>query len=147
PGTATERRLLDPFDPAQALPKAAAFLAEVPQQCGNLGIAAAAYNAGPRRAREWQAATAPMPGATPADVQAITGLSVDDWAKEGMGDGEWKKNPSGCCELMALLRQAPNQFVAKLEEHVRLGAASPWGVQLAAGFSRDKALEMYARAM
>ncbi|WP_338633537.1 lytic transglycosylase domain-containing protein [Afipia carboxidovorans] len=147
PGTASERRLLDPFDPVQALPKAAEFLAELRQQFGNLGLAAAAYNAGPRRVREWQAGTGPMPGETRAYVQAITGLSVDDWAKEGMGDGEWKKKPSGCRELMALLRQAPNQFVAKLEEHVRLGAASPWGVQLAAGFSRDKALEMYARAM
>ena len=30
---------------------------------------------------------------------------------------------------------------------VVLGAAMPWGVQLAAGFSRDNALAMYARSM
>ena len=48
---------------------------------------------------------------------------------------------------MALLRQAPNPFVAGLEQHVTLSAAKVWGVQLAAGFSRDKALAMYSRAM
>ena len=49
PGTASERRLLDPFDPVQALPKSAEFLNELRGQFGNLGLAAAAYNAGPRR--------------------------------------------------------------------------------------------------
>ena len=48
---------------------------------------------------------------------------------------------------MALLKQAPNPFVAGLEERITLSAAKLWGVQLAAGFSRDKALAMYARAM
>src|SRR5436190_12982443 len=48
PGTANERRLLDPFDPVQALPKSAEFLSELRNQFGNLGLAAAAYNAGPR---------------------------------------------------------------------------------------------------
>jgi hypothetical protein len=54
---------------------------------------------------------------------------------------------SSCRELMALLRRAPNSFVTQLEQHVTLAAAKLWGVQLAAGFSRDKALAMYARAM
>src|SRR5207245_11723777 len=49
PGTANERALLDPFDPVQALPKSAEFLNELREQFGNLGLAAAAYNAGPRR--------------------------------------------------------------------------------------------------
>src|SRR6201999_1522140 len=34
-----------------------------------------------------------------------------------------------------------------LEQRVKLGEAKAWGVQLAAGFSRDKALAMYARAI
>ena len=55
PGTASERRLLDPFDPVQALPKSAEFLRELRGQFGNLGLAAAAYNAGPRRVQEWLA--------------------------------------------------------------------------------------------
>jgi hypothetical protein len=48
---------------------------------------------------------------------------------------------------MALLKQAPNPFIAGLEQRVILGAARQWGVQLAAGFSRDKALAMYGRAV
>ena len=48
---------------------------------------------------------------------------------------------------MALLRRAPNSFVTQLEEHVTLAAAKLWGVQLAAGFDRNKALAMYGRAM
>lgn len=148
PGTANERRLLDPFDPVQALPKAAEFLAELRGEFGNLGLAAAAYNAGPRRVHEWQAGTGPMPEETRNYVYAITGASVEDWNKAEAGkDAADRKKPEGCRELMALLRHAPNPFVAHLEERVRIGAASPWGVQLAAGFSRDKALAMYARAM
>ena len=58
PGTASERRLLDPFDPVQALPKSAEFLHELREQFGNLGLAAAAYNAGPRRVQEWLAGVA-----------------------------------------------------------------------------------------
>ena len=51
PSTAAERGLLDPFDPVQALPKAAQFLRELRDQFGSLGLAAAAYNAGPTRVR------------------------------------------------------------------------------------------------
>ena len=73
PGTANERRLLDPFDPVQALPKSAEFLSELRNQFGNLGLAAAAYNAGPRRVQEWLAGTGPMPQETRNYVVAITG--------------------------------------------------------------------------
>ena len=83
PGTASERRLLDPFDPVQALPKSAEFLSELRNQFGNLGLAAAAYNAGPRRVQEWLARTGPMPLETRNYVSAITGTSVDDWAAAG----------------------------------------------------------------
>jgi hypothetical protein len=45
---------------------------------------------------------------------------------------------------MALLRRAPNPFVEKLQERINLVSASPWGVQLSAGFSRERALATYA---
>jgi hypothetical protein len=148
PGTANERRLLDPFDPVQALPKSAEFLNELRGQFGNLGLAAAAYNAGPRRVQEWLAGTGNMPSETRNYVFAITGSSVDDWATAGQNGKALDRAPtSSCRELMALLRRAPNPFVIELEQHVKLGADRPWGVQLAAGFNRDRALSMYARAM
>jgi Transglycosylase SLT domain/SPOR domain len=148
PGTASERRLLDPFDPVQALPKSAEFLNELRNQFGNLGLAAAAYNAGPRRVQEWLAGAGPMPQETRNYVVAITGSTVDDWAKAGSNGKVIDRAPnSSCRELMALLRRAPNSFVTELEQHVNLAAAKLWGVQLAAGFDRNKALAMYARAM
>jgi hypothetical protein len=148
PGTANERRLLDPFDPVQALPKAAEFLSELRSQFGNLGLAAAAYNAGPRRVQEWLAGTGPMPQETRNYVAAITGTTVDGWAAAGNNAKMSDRAPQASCrDLMALLRRAPNSFVTELEQHVRLGAVRLWGVQLAAGFDRDRALAMYARAM
>jgi soluble lytic murein transglycosylase-like protein len=75
--TAAERNLLDPLNPIQALPKSAEFLRDLRREFGNLGPAAAAYNAGPRRVREWMAGSGPMPSETRAYVQAITGASVE----------------------------------------------------------------------
>lgn len=148
PGTANERGLLDPFNPVQALPKSAEFLSELRNQFGNLGLAAAAYNAGPRRIQDWLAGSGYMPQETRNYVSAITGSSVDDWAAAGRNGKMPARAPTTSCrELMALLKRAPNPFVAGLEQHITLSAAKVWGVQLAAGFSRDKALAMYARAM
>jgi Transglycosylase SLT domain/SPOR domain len=148
PGTASERGLLDPFNPVQALPKSAEFLDELRNQFGNLGLAAAAYNAGPRRVQEWLAGTGGMPQETRSYVVAITGATVEDWAKAQKGGKTPERRPtSSCRELMALLKQAPSPFITELEQRITLSAAKLWGVQLAAGFSRDKALAMYARAM
>jgi hypothetical protein len=148
PGTANERRLLDPFDPVQALPKSAEFLNELRNQFGNLGLAAAAYNAGPRRVQEWLAGSGYMPQETRNYVVAITGTTVDDWAAAGKNGKMPDRAPNTSCrELMALLKRAPNSFVTELEQHVKLGVDRLWGVQLAAGFNRDRALAMYSRAM
>jgi len=148
PGTANERGLLDPFNPVQALPKSAEFLNELRNQFGNLGLAAAAYNAGPKRVQDWLAGSGYMPPETRNYVFAITGSSVDDWAAAGRnGKMPERASTSSCRELMALLKRAPNPFVAGLEQHITLAAAKLWGVQLAAGFNRDKALAMYSRAM
>jgi hypothetical protein len=148
PGTASERRLLDPFDPVQALPKSAEFLSELRSQFGNLGLAAAAYNAGPRRVQDWLAGTSLMPQETRNYVVAITGSTVDEWATAGRNGKMPDRAPTSTCRaLMALLRRAPNPFVTQLEQRVTLAAAKLWGVQLAAGFDRNKALAMYSRAM
>jgi hypothetical protein len=126
-------------------------LNELRGQFGNLGLAAAAYNAGPRRVQEWLNGTGSMPQETRNYVVVITGTTVDDWAAASKSGKPAERAPAsprlGCRELMALLRRAPNPFVTQLEARVQLGAARLWGVQLAAGFDRDKALAMYARAV
>ena len=47
PATASWHGLADPFDPIEALRHSAAYLHELLNQFDNLGLAAAAYNAGP----------------------------------------------------------------------------------------------------
>ena len=51
PRTASSRGLLNPFDPSQSLPQSASYLRELKSRFGNLGLAAAAYNAGPGQVR------------------------------------------------------------------------------------------------
>ena len=41
-------------------------------------------------------------------------------------------------------RVETNLFIEKLTERVRLTADSPWGIQLSAGFSRERVLAAYA---
>jgi hypothetical protein len=149
PGTAAERRLLDPFDPVEALPKSAEFLAELRNQFGNLGLAAAAYNAGPGRLRDFMAGRRPLPAETRNYVVAITGMSVDDWAKGTQPVGEAHSQPAAanCHDLVALLKQSPNLFVEELQERINVVATSPWGVELGAGFSRARVLTAYANLL
>ncbi len=81
PATAAERLLLDAFDPAQALPKSAEFLRELRAQFGNLGLAAAAYNAGPQRVQDWLAGKRRLPSETLAYVRSVTGHSAEEWRR------------------------------------------------------------------
>jgi hypothetical protein len=144
PGTASERGLLDPFDPVAALPKAAEFLNELHARFGNLGLAAAAYNAGPQRLRDWLDGRGGLPQETRNYVLTITGRSADEWAA-ARGDGD--KAPverASCGELMALLKAQPSPFIGELERRVGEGSARPWGVQLSAGFLRERVLAAYA---
>ena len=147
PGTASERRLLDPFDPVQALPKSAEYLRELLDQFGNLGLAAAAYNAGPKRIRDWIAHQGGLPRETRNYVRAITGISVDDWAAVGgnIKPSQGSRSRPDCRELIAL-RTSPNPFVTELEKRVSDAVGKPWGVELSASFSRAQALDFYSAA-
>jgi hypothetical protein len=81
PGTASERGLKNPFDPAEALPKSAEFLSELSTHFGNLGLAAAAYNAGEERVRKWLAGESRLPQETINYVRAITGHDAAEWVR------------------------------------------------------------------
>jgi hypothetical protein len=83
-----------------------------------------------------------MPQETRDYVFAITGRSVDEWA--ALQD-HWPARDVSCGEMMALLKAEPTPYIAALEQRILQGTARPWGVQLAAGFSRDIALAAYAR--
>jgi hypothetical protein len=145
PGTASERGLLDPFDPVAALPKSAEFLEELHARFGNLGLAAAAYNAGPRRVRDWLDGHGTLPAETRNYVMTITGRSADAWAAARFGDGDRAPvERTSCGELMNMLKAQPSPFIGELERRVREGGERPWGVELAAGFVRERVLAAYA---
>ena len=79
PETAIEHGLMNPFEPIQALFASGKLLRRLHQQFGNLGLAAAAYNAGPGRVNDWMGARKRLPGETRAYVARITGHRADQW--------------------------------------------------------------------
>src|SRR5262249_12089603 len=75
----------------------------------------------------------------------ITGRSAEDWLAAGRDDPRRSTPPApNCREMTAMLRWTPNPFVEELAKRVNTVAAAPWGVQLSAGFSRDRVLGSYA---
>lgn len=81
PETAAEVGLDDPFDPMKALPASAKFLRKLRDDFGNLGLAAAAYNAGPGRIQKWLAKESELPRETRDYVRIITGTKAEDWTE------------------------------------------------------------------
>jgi hypothetical protein len=143
--TARERGVLDPFDPVAALPKSAEFLQGLHAEFGNLGLAAAAYNAGRRRVHDWLNGHGSLPGETRNYVIAITGRSADDWAAATRSHEDLAPTKRASCgELTAMLKEQPSPFVGELEQRVRQGTERPWSIELTAGFGRDRVLAAYA---
>jgi hypothetical protein len=101
PRTAASRGLANPFEPMEALLASGKYLAELVQQFGNLGLAAAAYNAGPGRVQDWMAKRGRLPPETRHYVYQITGHTAEDWAGRGIRisytDVSW---PRKCLESL-----------------------------------------------
>lgn len=94
PATAAEVGLDDPFDPRQALPASAKFLRRLHNQFGNLGLAAAAYNAGPGRIQNWLSRRGVLPAETRNYVRTITGNPAESWTTERKTVGLQQQLPS-----------------------------------------------------
>jgi hypothetical protein len=108
PATALERNLFEPFNPEEALPKSGQFLAELRDRFGNLGLAAAAYNAGPQRVQDFITNTRGLPAETRNYVLAVTGLSAEDWVKPEKVKFE-QDGPTTCQDFVATARQPQQQ--------------------------------------
>src|ERR1700730_7437902 len=143
PKTADERGLAKPSDPEEAIPKSAELLADLKQRFGNLGLAAAAYNAGPARVANWLAGHGNLPAETRDYVLTITRLPVEDCsgdaAAETITDSAISSKLS-CLQATAPIRRSEPRSVAAS------ALFAPWGVQLAGSFSKAAALAAYARA-
>ncbi|MFP4538785.1 MAG: lytic transglycosylase domain-containing protein, partial [Dichotomicrobium sp.] len=151
PGTADLRGLADPFEPNAALKASAAFLADLRAEFGNLGLAAAAYNAGPQRVRDWLAGNSVvLPAETRSYVAIITGRLPEDWRT---GDSATQRNAESKEDRLDLEtpdKTACQRLVAVLERgapalDIETAPAAPWGVQVAGNFSRAKTVAQFRR--
>jgi hypothetical protein len=150
PTTAQARGLADPFDPEQAIPKAARLLADLRQRFGNLGIAAAAYNAGEGRVAQWLHGQGGLPAETRRYVRFVTGRNPDEWIGSGSSNpaaatpGDDPAELRSCLVATAELRRGGGGGGSDGVVAAELWA--PWGVQLAGNFSKSLALAAFDRA-
>jgi len=146
PSTAQARGLADPFDPEQAIPKAARYLADLRQRFGNIGVAAAAYNAGEARVSNWLHGQGGLPNETRAYVRFVTGRSPEEWIGSGSSNAAGAPvtveaaEPQSCLGVTAELRRGGGGGAVAAE------IWAPWGVQLAGNFSKPLALAAFDRA-
>jgi hypothetical protein len=147
PGTARERGLADPFLAAEALAASAHLLAELRDSFGNLGLAAAAYNAGAERVESWLGGATGLPLETLDYVLYITGRPADDWksaearfALPGIGKGE---DFRGDCIRLASRQKHPPDI--KGAGSVAKGPITPWGAQLAGALTEQAAIAAFRR--
>jgi hypothetical protein len=140
PETARIRGLADPWDPEQAIPASAHFLADLRGRFGNLGLAAAGYNGGPDRVARWLAKGGRLPGETVDYVLSITFRPVE-WFREDGREVEPRPLEKGRSFAEACRRLPVIQTRA-----LATAAGSPWGVQVAAGISHRAALRAFRRA-
>jgi hypothetical protein len=139
PATADWRGLVDPFDPIEALKNSASYLHDLKAQFGNLGLAAAGYNAGPARVSAWLTGRRALPAETRNYVAIITGWTADDWASATPPATAETTIPQGVpCTRLANLILAPK------DEQQRIASYVPkWGMQLTANWSESKAWATY----
>ena len=139
PRTASWHGLVDPFDPIEALRHSAAYLRELLDRFGNLGLAAAAYNAGPERVSAWLTSHRALPAETRNYVALVTGWTADEWASSSPPEKAETTIPQGVpCTRLANLILAPKQ------ERQRTVLYIPrWGIQLAAHLSESTAWAIY----
>lgn len=107
PETATSMGLENPFDPLQAIPASARLLRELIGQFGNLGLAAAAYNAGPKRIQDWLEKKGKLPEETQGYVKTITGRPAETWkAASSAYPGKQVPRHAPCQEAAAVYAAA-----------------------------------------
>jgi hypothetical protein len=112
PETASDRKLDNPFDPVQAIPASARLLRDLYQKFGNLGLAAAAYNAGPKRVSDWRTNGGQLPQETQDYVKAVTGWPAESWTVPQAGSPALKlPRTAPCQETVGLLAwDGPDQI-------------------------------------
>lgn len=139
PATALRRKLRNPFDPEQALPASAAYLAELRGEFGNLGLAAAAYNSGEERVSRWLVRGGYLPYETEDYVLTILGKPAEAF-RELAGDEEQAPLDAGKSFEEACRALPVKPATATLYASADI---PPWGVQVAGNFNRNAAIRKW----
>ena len=141
PGTARMRGLANSFDIEQAIPASARYLGDLKTSFGNLGLAAAAYNAGENRVSRWLSSGGFLPLETEEYVLDVMGEPADNFT-ERAHTGTIRpldKNATfsvACRKLPTIM----SQTVAMASVNIK-----PWGVQVAGNFRRAAAIRQWQR--
>ncbi|WP_431322556.1 lytic transglycosylase domain-containing protein [Rhizobium sp. YTU87027] len=140
PGTARLRGLRDSFDVLESLKESARYLDELRTRFGNLGLAAAAYNAGEQGLADYLD-TGLLPFETRSYVLAITANTIEQWKSDPPVDAAQFLSPDkpfidGCIELASNRRLTESASAQQ-------GPWAPWGAQLAANSSDAAALRLF----
>ncbi|MBN9091083.1 MAG: lytic transglycosylase domain-containing protein [Reyranella sp.] len=144
PQTAAMRGLANAFEPLEALRESAAYLRELRTTfSGNLGLAAAAYNAGPGAVEAWFAGRGMLPFETQAYVRIVTGYAADAWTAKPTPTFESSTVPTG--ERCAEIAKAMMESVRRRLPLSSSPAWGPWGVQLVGNWSEGGVLAAYER--
>jgi len=141
PGTAKMRGLANSFDIEQAIPASARYLGELKTSFGNLGLAAAAYNAGENRVSRWLASGGFLPLETEEYVLDVMGEPADNFTERAHAGTirPLDKNATfsvACRKLPTIM----SQTVAMASVNIK-----PWGVQVAGNFRRAAAIRQWQR--
>jgi hypothetical protein len=132
PGTAKLRGLANSFDVVQALEASSRYLSELRDRFGNLGLAAAAYNAGENRVDSFLR-NGRLPLETRDYVFAITGNPVETWQDDPPKSAAESLDPDrsfvSACIRLAVSRNLREPILVQSMDW------APWAVQLAANFN------------
>jgi len=141
PGTARLRGLRDSFDVLESLSESARYLDELRTRFGNLGLAAAAYNAGEQGLADYLDKGL-LPFETRSYVLAITASTIEQWKDDPPGDAALFLSPDkpfidACIELASKRRLTESTSAQE-------GPWTPWGAQLAANGDDAAALRLFS---
>jgi hypothetical protein len=150
PQTAALRGLANAFEPLQALRESASYLRELRTTFrGNLGLAAAAYNAGPGPVEAWLAdRRRSLPAETQAYVRIVTGYAAEAWAAQPPPQFASSNTPPSNTQTGARCVEIAKLMIDRVRPRIDLTSSpawGPWGVQLAGNWSEGGVLAAYER--
>ena len=114
---------------------------------GNLGLAAAAYNAGPQRLQDWLSGRGALPKETRHYVQIVTGHSAEEWTGGTNRANLELPEPMPCRDVAKVGFQTAaksDSGIEKAPANNSFQASPAWGVQLVGSPSQASALASFA---